>query len=195
MVLSGPRIKREVELTNQAITEGRHWGLGIVIDPYNDAHVGPNSVDIYLGDTLYQVTPVVQPDGTGIVLAWDPGTVKLDPVPLDKLGHWLLDPNKLYLGHSIEWTETRGLVPILDGTSTLARLGVSVHETAGQGEDGFAGQWTMEISVRYWTKLRPGMRIAQILYQTLDGPSQPYQGRYQGSRGAVGPRDPLKITP
>lgn len=169
-VLSGNEIERMIERGN------------IVIDPLDRRFIGPNSVDLHMGDQLYRYNR-------------KPGE-PLDPRRLPPLmeiertesGGWIIEPGTIYIGSTMEYTETHGLVPYLDGRSSLGRLGVFCHATAGRGDDGFTGRWTLEISAIEPVVLHPGGRYFQITYLTLRGERRPYVGRYQGDSGPVGSR-------
>jgi dCTP deaminase len=91
----------------------------------------------------------------------------------------------LYLGQTIEWTETDGLMPQIDGRSSYGRFGICFHQTAGKGDIGFHGRWTLEITVPQDTIIRPGEEGVQISYLTVEGDYTPYRGKYQNQSGAV----------
>src|ERR1022692_1286780 len=184
--LSGPEIVRQLDLGN------------IVIDPCDAGKVGPNSYDLHLGRKLlvYNISgghygrhgayrPAVVmwkdiPHGNRILDARkDNPTIELE-IPDEGM---LFLPGVLYLGHTVEYTETRGFVPCIETTSSAARLGVTAIDNAGFGDDGFCGDWTLEISVRHEIMLYAGMPIAQIYYDTVVGESKTYEGNYQGQRG------------
>ncbi len=99
----------------------------------------------------------------------------------------ILNPQIGYLGSTVEYTETRNLFPYIDGKSTLGRNFLLNHHTAGRGDDGFCGQWTLEIKVLYPTVVFPNMRIGQIYYETFIGDRKPYDmnksSHYNGQRG------------
>lgn len=86
----------------------------------------------------------------------------------------ILSPRFGYLGNTVEYTETYNLFPYIDGKSSVGRNFISVHETAGRGDDGFCGNWTLEITVKHPTVVYPNMRIAQIYYEKFDGDRKPY---------------------
>lgn len=159
-ILTGPEIRRRVEVADGSI----------VIRPFDPACVGPNSYDVHLGDSL-RVYPmgVIDPEAATPTLE----------VPLDRSGRWPIIPGRVYLASTREYTETRGLAPKLEGRSSVARCGIKVHLTAGFGDDGFCGYWTLEIETTQGAYLRPGMKVAQLCYTTLVGDRQPYAGRYQ----------------
>ena len=84
----------------------------------------------------------------------------------------------------MEYTETYGYVPKIDGRSTTGRLGIIVHITAGFGDNGFKGKWTLEITVTHPVIVYPGMEIGQLYYETIEGDtSMSYNGKYQNQQG------------
>ena len=86
----------------------------------------------------------------------------------------VLSPNIGYLGTTVEYTETRNLFPYIDGKSSVGRNFILNHHTAGRGDDGFCGQWTLEIKTLYPTVVYPYMRIGQIYYEKFSGNRMPY---------------------
>lgn len=86
----------------------------------------------------------------------------------------ILSPSIGYLGHTVEYTETYNLFPYIDGKSSVGRNFILNHHTAGRGDDGFCGQWTLEIKVLYPTVVYPNMRIGQIYYEEFVGKRKPY---------------------
>lgn len=97
---------------------------------------------------------------------------------------YILVPGVLYLGETMEYTETYGLVPNIDGRSTTGRLGIEIHRTAGFGDNGFKGKWTLEITVTHPVIVYPGMEIGQLYYEIVDGDnSMMYNGKYQNQKG------------
>ena len=99
----------------------------------------------------------------------------------------ILSPDVGYLGSTVEYTETRNLFPYIDGKSSIGRNFILNHHTAGRGDDGFCGQWTLEIRVLYPTVVKPNMRIGQIYYETFIGDRKPYDknpaSHYNGQMG------------
>jgi dCTP deaminase len=95
-----------------------------------------------------------------------------------------LQPNKLYLGRTIEFTETNAFVPMLEGRSSIGRLGLFVHITAGFGDVGFSGFWTLEMFCVQPIRIYPGIQICQIFYHSIEGEYDLYRsGKYQGNKG------------
>lgn len=86
----------------------------------------------------------------------------------------ILSPNIGYLGATLEYTETHNLFPYIDGKSSIGRNFILNHHTAGRGDDGFCGYWTLEIKVLYPTVVYPYMRIGQIYYEQFTGNRNPY---------------------
>ena len=96
----------------------------------------------------------------------------------------VLEANRLYLGRIVEYTETKNLVPMLEGRSSIGRLGLFVHVTAGFGDVGFKGFWTLEIFCIQPIKIYPNVEICQVYYHTLEGSHENYiSGKYQDNKG------------
>jgi dCTP deaminase len=95
----------------------------------------------------------------------------------------VLVPGRLYLAQTFEYTETHGLVPCIDGRSSVGRLGISIHATAGFGDIGFCGTWTLEIAVVEPVRIYAGSKFCQISYDTILGEVVKYESKkYQGQR-------------
>ena len=75
----------------------------------------------------------------------------------------------MYLGATLEYTETHRHVPFLEGKSSVGRLGIDIHATAGKGDVGFCNHWTLEISVARPVRVYAGMPIAQLIYFVVEG--------------------------
>lgn len=92
-------------------------------------------------------------------------------------------PDTLYLGRTVERTFTDKFVPMLEGRSSVGRIGTFIHATAGFGDVGFDGFWTLEISCVQPVIIYPYIEICQIYYHTLYGEYELYgSGRYQSKR-------------
>lgn len=174
MILTGREIRKEMQAGK------------IVIRPDDDLRIGPNSVDVRLGDKLY-IYNIVDYPYVGQYILDSRNVPPLRELPKYNEG-WLLKPGELYLGSTLEYTETHGFVPYLDGRSSLGRLGVFAHVTAGRGDDGFCGHWTVEIVAARPVVIYPRERYFQITYHEIRGERDPYNGRYQGDSRAVGSR-------
>lgn len=146
-------------------------GREIIISPFYSDRVNPNSYNITLNSKLKVYTEEV-------LDCKKDNAYKEIIIPEEGM---ILYPGELYIGSTNEYTETYGLVPCIDGRSSSGRLGISVHVTAGFGDNGFKGSWTLEISVIKPVRVYPNMEIGQIYYQKIDGEPGPfYNGRYQG---------------
>lgn len=159
MILSGLHIKENL-------------GRNIVIEPFSENQLNPNSYNLRLHNEL-----VVYDDAVLDMKRNNP--TRRMSIPDDGL---LLNPGQLYLGRTVEYTATDGFVPMLEGRSSIGRLGLSVHITAGFGDVGFNGYWTLEIHCIQPVKIYPFVEICQIYYHTIEGPYQQYSSRkYQNS--------------
>lgn len=161
MILTGKEIQKRI-------------GQDIVITPYSEKQLNPNSYNLRLHEELLVYTEL-------------PLDMK-KPNPAEKLiipeTGLLLKPGVLYLGRTLEFTETHNLVPMLEGRSSIGRLGMLVHVTAGFGDVGFKGFWTLEISVIQPLIVYPGVEVCQIFYHTLEGQITEYtSGKYQANQG------------
>ena len=95
----------------------------------------------------------------------------------------MLQPGKLYLGRTVEHTKTLGFVPMLEGRSSVGRLGICIHITAGFGDVGFDGFWTLELFCVEPVRIYPFVEICQIYYHTLEGDYDPYiSGKYNNNQ-------------
>ena len=108
----------------------------------------------------------------------------------------ILNPQFGYLASTVEYTETYNLFPYIDGKSSLGRNFILNHHTAGRGDDGFCGTWTLEIRVLYPTVVYPYMRIGQIYYEEFKGDRKQYNqnpaSHYNGQKGPT-PAAPVQI--
>lgn len=96
----------------------------------------------------------------------------------------VLEPNKLYLGRTHEYTKTKCFVPMLEGRSSIGRLGLFIHVTAGFGDVGFAGYWTLEMFCVQPIRIYAGVEICQIYFHTVLGEADSYNGgKYQNNKG------------
>jgi dCTP deaminase len=100
----------------------------------------------------------------------------------------VLWPGEFYLASTVECVWTLGHVGILDGRSSVGRLGCKIHFTAGYVEPGFQGQLTLEVEVAKPLRVYAGMQIGQIRFETVDGPIAPYTGKYLHQEGPVASR-------
>lgn len=131
----------------------------IVIEPFRRECLGTNSYDVHLGKTLaiYEDT---------VLDARKHNQIKTFEIPPEG---FVLEPNMLYLGVTAEYTETHQHVPFLEGKSSVGRLGIDIHATAGKGDVGFCNYWTLEISVKMPVRVYAGMPVGQLIYFEVQG--------------------------
>ena len=139
----------------------------IVIEPYDRERLGTNSYDVHLGRTLATYDAAV-------LDARAHNTVSYHEIPDEGL---VLYPGRLYLGVTDEYTETHATVPFLEGKSSVGRLGIDIHATAGKGDVGFCNHWTLEISVSMPVRVYAGMPIGQLIYFRVEGDIERYYNR------------------
>lgn len=144
MILSGKEIEK-------------HIGKEIIIEPFDRSRVNPNSYNLTLHNEL-----LVYENNELDMKKLNP--TKRITIPEEGL---LLEPNRLYLGRTNEFTKTDGFVPMLEGRSSTGRLGLFIHVTAGFGDVGFSGYWTLEIFCIQPIRIYPNAQICQIYYHTI----------------------------
>lgn len=161
MILSGQKILEE-------------QGKGIDITPFNPSQVNPNSYNLRLSNELaYYEDDILD-------MKKQP-TLKRIEIPEEG---FLLEPGKLYLGRTVEFTETDKYVPMLEGRSSIGRLGLYIHVTAGFGDVGFSGFWTLEMHCLQPIRIYPNVEICQIYYHTINGNYDLYSsGKYANNTG------------
>lgn len=131
----------------------------IVIEPYRRDRLGSNSYDVHLGPWLATYTDEV-------LDARKHNQITTFRIPEE--GYVLL-PDSFYLGVTMEYTESHKHVPFLEGKSSVGRLGIDIHATAGKGDVGFCNHWTLEISVKQPIRVYAGMPVGQLIYFTTSG--------------------------
>jgi dCTP deaminase len=154
-------------LSGQAILE--RLGGDIIIEPFDRARLNPNSYNL----TLHNELMVYEELTLDMAKA---NRVRRIEIPQEGL---VLHPNQLYLGRTVERTVTHNLVPQIEGRSSVGRLGLFVHVTAGFGDVGFAGHWTLEMFAVQQVRIYPGVPICQIFYHEICGPIEEYASKYQ----------------
>lgn len=147
MILSDTRILEEIEKGSIKIT------------PYDRQSLGSNSYDVHLGAVLAKYN-----DDT--LDAKKHNEISYFEIPDEG---YELQPNDFYLGVTLEYTETHAHVPFLEGKSSTGRLGIDIHATAGKGDVGFCGNWTLEISCKKPVRIYKGMPIGQLIYFPVEG--------------------------
>ena len=141
----------------------------IHILPYDPSRTGVNSHDLTLSKHLARYTEYELDSAKDNAL---------ERFVMPKTG-FVLQPNVLYLGATNEKAGSDKFVPMLEGKSSIGRLGISVHLTAGVGDIGFQNFWTLEITVEQPVKVYPNMPICQVLFHTVNEiPENLYSGNY-----------------
>ena len=161
MILSGKAIKEKL-------------GTDIIIEPFDAANINPNSCHLTLHNELLvyntHTLDMKVPNPTRSLIIPEEGLV--------------LEPGVLYLGRTREYTETYNYVPMLEGRSSVGRLGLFVHVCAGFGDVGFKGYWTLEIHCIQPIRIYAGVGICQVYYHAIEGDYEAYSsGKYQGNTG------------
>lgn len=161
MILSGREIKNKL-------------GKEITIEPFYEAQLNPNSYNL----RLYNELLVYENDLLDMKRENKAKKITIPPEGL------VLEPGKLYLGRTVEYTETDHYVPMLEGRSSVGRLGLFIHVTAGFGDVGFKGYWTLEIFCVQPIRIYPDVEICQIYYHSIEGDYDKYvSGKYQNNQG------------
>jgi dCTP deaminase len=170
------------------------------IDPWDPALVQPASVDLRLGDSFR----VFHNHKAEAIDLRDPPTNLTEEVKVEEGEPFLIHPGEFCLGRTAEWVELPDdIVARIEGKSSLGRLGLIVHATAGFCDPGWRGTLTLELNnlTRIPIKLYPGILIAQLSFMTLDAPAlKPYGhedlgSHYQGQVDATESRYEGGSTP
>ena len=170
------------------VQEGR-----IKMEPWDPALVQPASVDLRLGDSFR----VFHNHRASAIDLRDPPDNLTEEVVVPDGESFVIHPGEFCLGRTLEWVELPDdIVARIEGKSSLGRLGLIVHATAGFCDPGWKGTLTLELNnlTRIPIKLYPGLEIAQLSFMTLDRPAlRPYGSpelgsHYQGQRAATASR-------
>ncbi|MBY0425773.1 MAG: dCTP deaminase [Cytophagales bacterium] len=160
MILTDKEILVEIEKGN------------ILIEPFDSKCLGTNSYDVHLGKYLatYEHREL--------------DARKHNPIVRFEIPEegFLLQPNTLYLGVTEEYTETHAHVPFLEGKSSIGRLGIDIHATAGKGDVGFCNTWTLEISVTQPVRVYAGMPVGQLIYFAIQGEVVNFYNKKQNAK-------------
>lgn len=161
----------------------------IVIEPYDRSRLGSNSYDL----TLSKHLAVYDTRGHELDCKKD-NPVERFEIPEEG---FVMQPGVLYLGSTREYTDTHKVMPYIEGKSSVGRLGITAHITAGAGDVGFKGHWTLEMTAVHPVRIYTGMPICQILYMmTLSDCEVPYglkrDNKYQGQEGLPMPSQMYK---
>ena len=170
MILSDKRILQEIEKGT------------IKILPYNRECLGSNSYDVHLGASLSTYVDAE-------LDAKKHNTIRHFEIPDEGI---LLQPSIFYLGVTMEYTETHEHVPFLEGKSSTGRLGIDIHATAGKGDVGFCGNWTLEISVKQPVRVYKGMPIGQLIYFPVEGEIEVKYNQKKNAKYSGQPNQPVE---
>ena len=160
MILSDKRILSEIEKGS------------IVIEPFRADCLGTNSYDVHLSRFL-----AVYKDR--VLDAKKHNIVEETIIPPEG---YVIQPGTLYLGVTEEYTESHEHVPFLEGKSSVGRLGIDIHATAGKGDVGFCNTWTLEISCVQPVRIYAGMPIGQLIYFGVDGEIENYYNKKDNAK-------------
>lgn len=158
-------------LSDKAILESIDKGT-ILIEPFRRECLGTNSYDVHLGKHLavYQ---------NRVLDAKAHNQIEEMIIPEDG---FVLHPNVLYLGVTEEYTESHEHVPFLEGKSSVGRLGIDIHATAGKGDVGFCNTWTLEISCSQPVRIYHGMPIGQLIYFQVAGEIENFYNKKKNAK-------------
>ena len=131
----------------------------IVIEPYDRDCLGTNSYDVHLSKHLATYK-------NRVLDAREHNEIEHFEIPTEG---FVLEPQINYLGSTVEYTESQKAVPFLEGKSSVGRLGMDIHATAGKGDVGFCNHWTLEISVKQPVRVYAGMPVGQLIYFLVEG--------------------------
>lgn len=153
----------------------------IKVEPWDPAMVQPASVDLRLGDSFR----VFHNHRATAIDLRDPPANLTEEVVVSAGEPFVIHPGEFCLGRTVEWVEIpHDIVARIEGKSSLGRLGLIVHATAGFCDPGFRGTLTLELNnlTRVPIRLYPGLPIAQLSFMTLDRPAlRPYGSEGLGS--------------
>lgn len=161
MILTGSEIKKRIA------------DESIVIRPFNPEQITTNSYDFRLGEKL-----LVNQDS--IIDPRVPGNFKEVTIPEDG---FVLRPDTLYLGHTVEVMGSTQYVPIIRGKSSTGRMGIYVHITADLIDIGSINQYTLMMHSVQPVRVFAGMLIGQVTFWRPCGDIELYRGKYQGLSG------------
>ena len=160
MLLSGQEIKRRI-------------GNELSIEPFDESRLNPNSYNLSLHNELLVYEEVVLDTAS-------PNRYRRIEIPDDG---FTLQPGMLYLGRTAEFTQTNGCVPMIQGRSSLGRLGLFINPGGSMGDVGYRGTWTLEMHCVQPVRIYAGTQICQICYMELVGDiGETCHGKYQDSR-------------
>lgn len=158
-------------LTDKSILAEMEAGR-IVIEPFRPKSLGTNSYDVHLSKHLAVYT-------NEVLDAKQHNPIRHIEIPEEG---YVLQPGVLYLGSTEEYTETHAHVPFLEGKSSIGRLGIDIHATAGKGDVGFCNHWTLEISCIKPVRVYAGMPVGQLIYFQVEGDIENFYNKKQSAK-------------
>lgn len=161
MILTGTEIKKQVKLKK------------IHIFPFIEENLNPNSYNFRLGNKL----KIYKND-----LLDSAKENEFEEIIIPEEG-FVLEPNQLYLGHTMEEMGSDYFAPIMQARSSVGRLGLYIYLNSGLGDIGFKRQWTLELQSIHKLKIYPGMKVGQMLFWKPLGKITLYKGKYKNSVG------------
>ena len=161
MILTGSEIKEQV------------LSKKIHILPFEEDNLNPNSYNFCLGKSL----KVYRQKILDAAVPMD-----FEEIIIPEEGY-VLQPNQLYLGHTIEEMGSDFFVPTMQARSSIGRLGLYIYLNSGLGDLGFKKQWTLELHAIHPLRIYSGMKIGQMLFWKPLGEIKLYQGKYKDSKG------------
>jgi dCTP deaminase len=173
-----------VILTGSEIANAVNGGE-IVIEPFVESHLGPNSYDFRLGSSCLIY------GSNELDSALRNPTVAVE-FPSEGL---VLDPKRIYLFDTLERMGSRRYVPIIRGRSSVGRLGVFINVTADLIDIGSINKWTLQLHSVQPVRVYPGMRIGQVTFWRPEGDIIEYAGRYRNLASPVPSLSYLDFTP
>ena len=194
MLLSAKHIK---EAFANGTWIARRDGLRIMPD---EMTINPNSVNVSLGRKIL-IPRINRPSQCYVDLHDPKSLIWQEPMKSDKIkeGEFHLTTMDFILMHTRESFDCskplvidgkqRFFAPMIEGRSTVARCGLSIHATAGYGDYGFDGSWTLEVTAQMPIILREGDEIAQVYFEEVSDNSRAYCGAYKDQYS--GPQAPV----
>ena len=153
----------------------------IGIDPFDPELIQPSSIDVRLANTFLVFRNTKRP----FIDTRQPAEDLMELVDVARDGVMYVHPHEFILGATLESVRVpNDLVARLEGRSSLGRLGIVIHSTAGYIDSGFTGTVTLEISnlANLPIALYPGMRIGQISFEMMTTPAERPYGPQRGSK-------------
>lgn len=162
MILTGEEIRRQHTLQN------------LTIEPFRESQLNPNSYDFRLGSEV-----VVYDE-------FELDAAKANPSSVAKIPNsgLTLSPDRIYLAAIEEMLGSNEFVPILHAKSSIARLGLFIHITAGLIDIGSHGHWTLQLHAVQPVRIYRGMLIGQVTFWRTQGEVVRYSGKYQNASTA-----------